>query len=76
MLEGNGDAEQAGPGEKPRGGRSDISAVVLLQDLINARIDQKWGLVFGTTVQSLPYFFLDTSHLGLALWPGRGGESP
>lgn len=34
MLEGNGGAEQAGPGEKPRGDRSDISAVVLLQGVM------------------------------------------
>lgn len=39
-------------------------------------IDHKWGLVLGTTVQSIPYFFPDTSRLGLALRPGRGGESP
>lgn len=34
VLEGNGDAEQAGPGEKPQGGRSDTSAVVLLQGVM------------------------------------------
>lgn len=34
VLEGNGGTEQAGPGEKPRGDRSDISAVVLLQGVM------------------------------------------